>query len=161
MTDVITVTSLPTFRELNGRFARATPALLDAKREGMRGLGRQWIEIAREEAPRRTGTFIKSLIYRTFETGDTVGFNTYSAQPLGSYIVLGTRAHLISAHGRALYFLWENWPNGKGWYAFAHVHHPGTKPNPYHERATERWKPDAEIELHRISLRYIMTLQGK
>ncbi len=168
----------PTFRDLQGKFARADKALLDAKREGMRSLGRQWVAIARDEAPKgKTGKFAKSIAFRTFESGSTVGFNTYSAMPLGRFIREGTKAHKIAAKSKkALYFffgkagMYAVVPKGGGfkthvrggklWIGKGYVQHPGTRANPYHTRATARWMTLADMELRRMSLRYSATLTG-
>ena len=160
---VITVTSTPPFRDVLGRFAKAEKQFLESKREGMRNLGRRWVAIARDEAPYgKTGKFRKSIAYRTSQSGSTVGFSTYSAQPLGKWITQGTKAHFIRARRvRFLRFDWPKGPNGPGIYFFRKVNHPGTKPNPYHERATARWMPEADMELRRISRKYVMTVQGK
>lgn len=160
---VITVTSKPTFRDLRGSFAKAEKELLEDKRNGMRSLGRRWVAIAREEAPQgKTGKFRKSIAFRTSQTGNTVGFSTYSAQPLGKWIIGGTKAHPIRARrARFLRFFWPKGPDGPREYFFRKVQHPGTQPNPYHRRATDKWMPEADTELRRISTRYVMKLQGK
>lgn len=157
MSDVIRVTAKPPFRDLKGRFTKAEEGLLEDRREMVRALGRRYVEIAREEAPERTGKFKKSLIFRTFIKGQAVGFSAYSAQPLGTYIVEGTQAHIIRAKkARALRF-----QVGGEWVFRRAVHHPGTQANPYHERAQERWEPEAAIQLARISRNYVVALQGK
>lgn len=160
---LITVTSKPPFRDVAGRFARADKEFLADKRESMRSLGRRWVAIAREEAPMgKTGNFRKSLAFKTSQSGSTVSFSAYSAQPLGKWIVLGTKAHIIRArNARNLRFFWKDGPKGPGTYFFPFVNHPGTKPNPYNQRATDRWMPDADMELRRISRKFVMTMQGK
>ncbi|RJX17540.1 MAG: hypothetical protein C4575_12925 [Desulforudis sp.] len=161
---LISVTSKPPFRDILGRFTKADKGLLEDKREGMRNLGRRWVAIAREEAPLgKTGKFRKSIGYRTNQSGQTVGFSTFSAKPLGRWIIEGTPAHGIwtrRAFG-VLRFFWEKGFNGPGIYFFRSVTHPGTKPNPFHERATDRWMPEADVELRRISRKYVMAVQGK
>lgn len=176
MTDVISITSTPTFRDLLGRFAAADTELLAEKRERMRVLGRRMLEIARDEAPSKSGKFRNSLIYRTFEQDNQVGFNLYSAQPLGTYIVMGTKAHKIAPkNANALYFYWPkvgayvvvpksggfktHMAGGKLWVGKGYVNHPGTQPNPYNKRAYERWEPEALPELRRISTKYIQVIQ--
>ncbi len=161
MPGVLKVTFKPPLRDLVGRFAKAEKALLDEKRIRVRVLGKRYIEIAQEEAPKKTGQFAKSLFSRTYETGNTVSFRAYSAQPLGRWIIEGTRPHIIRARNvGALYFFWSKGPRGPGMYSFRFVHHTGTKANPYHERAYRRWEPEVRPELRRIALRYISVLQG-
>ena len=177
MPGIIQVTIRPPFRDIAGRFAKANKELIDDQREMMRRLGQKWVVLAREEAPKRTGEFARSIIYRTYIRGETVQLYTYSKQPLGGWIVRGTDAHPIAARtAGALYFFWPkvgmytvvpksggfrtHVSGGKLWIGKGHVDHPGTKPNPYHERAYARWKPDARPELRRIALRYVAVIQG-
>src|SRR3990172_9517198 len=143
MVDVLKVTIKPTFQQLSKRALAAHKKMMDQKRESVRMLGRRYIEIARQEAPKKTGTFAKSLIYRTFTKGETMGFTAHSKQPLGTFITKGTKPHIIRARKSVLYFFWPNGPRGSRYYAFPFVHHPGTQRNPYHEQAFRTWRPEA------------------
>src|SRR3972149_5928393 len=105
MADPLSFRSTPTFRELNGRFARAGAELLESRRDLMRDLGRRFAELSRTEAPSRTGGFRESIGFRTFAEGSAFGFRIHMAQPLGGWILEGTAAHVISArHAMALSF---------------------------------------------------------
>jgi len=161
MVDVLKITIKPTFQQLSKRAMAAHKKMLDQKRESVRMLGRRYIEIARDEAPKRTGTFAKSLIYRTFIKGETMGFTAHSKQPLGTFITEGTKPHIIRARKSVLYFSWPNGPRGAGMYAYRFVHHPGTQRNPYHERAFRTWRPEAIVEIRKISKAFVMVLQGR
>jgi hypothetical protein len=159
--DVLNVTIKPPFRDVLGRFAKADKALLDARREQMRELGRSWVAIARSEAPQgKTGKFKKSINYKTFESGSTVTLNTYAMMPLHAFITKGTKPHVIRARrAKVLYFYWEKGPNGPDYYAFKFVNHPGTSANPYHERATQRWLPQARQALLAMARSYTAALK--
>jgi len=180
MTNTIEITIRPPLRDLQGRFTKATTDLLEQKRASVKKLGRAWLMLARTEAPiGKTGRFRASINYRTFQEGSTVGFRGYGAQPLGTWIIEGTKTHPIQANAaNALCFFWPKagrWvvvpkgggfkthvrADGKLWIGKGHVDHPGTQPNPYNVRAYDAWRPEAEVELRRISKNYIATLQGK
>jgi len=156
---VLHITTQPSYRDVFGRFAKANQQLLNDKREMLRRLGRRWVEIAREEAPVRKGDFRKSIHFRTFEAGQTLELRGYSAEPLGRYIREGTDPHVIRARrAKVLRFLWPNGPRSSstfvGFHFYPYVNHPGTKPNPYHQRAYSRWQAEAGRELRRITVRY-------
>lgn len=175
MPSVFTYTAKPPFRDLKGRFAKADKGLLEDRREMVRVLGRRYVAFAQEEAPKKKGDFARGIFYRTFNKGDTVGFNTYMPQPLGKFIVGGTKPHPIAARNKgALYFFWPKVgmftvvPKGGGfrthvsgsklWVGKGYVSHPGTKPNDFTERAYNRWLPEAEPALRQISRRWVATV---
>jgi hypothetical protein len=159
---IITVHADGQYRDLKGRFAKADRQLLEDRRESVRELGRRWVELAREEAPKRTGRFASRIAYRTFVEDDTIGFRGYVPRPLGRWIIQGTPPHLIRAqNGRFLRFFWQAGPRGPGLYFFRKVNHPGTKPNPFTDRANERFRPEADRAMRRIATRYVMIAEGK
>lgn len=148
----------PTFRELNGRFVAANRELLEARRDEVRVLGGQMVDYLQQEAPKLTGEFARNIRYRTFQQGDKVGFTTSSPQPLGKWIVGGTKAHEIRPRGQGYPLHWVK--GGVHYYAYR-VWHPGTKPNDYVSRARDRWEPEAQQALARISTRYIAKVTGR
>jgi len=102
----------------------------------------------REEAPKGpNGKFARSI--RTLLHKDTSGrwvlegFVPEDLAWLNAIIIKGSRPHRIPTGGAAaqmakgypLRFYWENGPNGPGIYYYWTVWHPGTKPNPYPNRA--------------------------
>jgi hypothetical protein len=176
--DVLQVITKPPFRDVRGRFVRADAAMLEDRREMVRTLGRRWVEIARTEAPRKSGDFQRSISYKTFQRGQAIELRAYHAQPLGNWIIGGTAPHQIAPKGGALYFFWPKIgrfvvvPKGGGfkthvrkdgnlWVGKGFVSHPGTKANPYTARAYRRWQPLAEVELKRLARGYVMALKGK
>lgn len=175
----VTIESRPTFRDLQGRFTRGTDALIAEKREQMRDLGRKYVMYAKEEAPEgKTGRFKESIRYRTDEHGSEITLRAYSAQPLGTFIIGGTKAHKIQAKssGGALYFFWPrvgmytvvprsdgfktHEAGGKLWIGKGYVDHPGTKPNPFHQRAYESLRPEIQAALRKISTRFTESVKG-
>jgi hypothetical protein len=155
-TAMFEIKSVPTFRDMHQRFARADRVLLEARRDEMRAEAIRLVALEREEAPKRTGKFARDIRYRTFNEGDALGFRTYTPQPLGSYIVLGTKAHTITPRrAKALRFVVD------GRVVFTQrVRHPGTKPNKFIGRAYRRWLPGARAMLLRISTRYVRAIKG-
>ncbi len=153
---VLKVRANPNFQQINRRFKAAQEKMEKQKHETMRNLGRQWVDFARSEAPEgRTGRFRQSIFYRTFQRGKVIEMRTYVEQPLGTWIKRGTKPHVIMArNARVLRFLWENGPrsssNFTAFHFYPRVNHPGTKENPYHERATRRWRPGAIVALRKI-----------
>ena len=152
------IESIPTFRAINGRFAVAEKELLEARRDEMRVLGAKARDIYQEEAPKKTGEFSRNIRYRTFVRSDSVGFTVSMPQPLGKWITDGTRPHVIRPRGQGYPLRFT--VNGRTVYAYR-VNHPGTKPNPFTERAAARFEPEGQKALNRISLRYIAKVTGK
>ena len=148
----------PTFREINGRFVAANKVLLETRRDEVRQLAVRMVDLQQQEAPKDKGDFARNIRYRTFVQGDKVGFTTSSPQPLGKFIVGGTKAHEIRPRGQGYPLRWES--GGQVFYAYR-VWHPGTKPNDYVSRAADRWEPESRQALARISTRYISTVTGR
>jgi len=159
------LTIKPTFRDISGRYVKASDGLLESKRTEMRREGRRFVELAREEAPKKTGRFADGIRFRTFIKGESVGFAVTTPQPLGRFITLGTKKHFIPKDirppGKPLAFNWAKGPKGPGMYFFYRVLHPGTKPNKFMGRAYRRWLPGARSMLKRISTRFVRTFVGQ
>lgn len=162
MPSVITVTARPPFRDLAGRFVKATDELLAARRDEARTLGGNLAQYMRAEAPKgKTGRYIKSIGYQTFIKGKEIGFRVYAAQPLTMWIVQGTRPHIIAARrAKVLAFYWEGGPRGPGMYFYKFVNHPGTQPNPYIERAMAKFSPEPEASMRRMAGRWAVKMEG-
>lgn len=153
----------PPFRDLQGRYAGASPFLMERARAMIRPQARRLKELAQEEAPEgETGKFRKSIAFRTFVGGNQMGFTMSDAQPLGTWIRGGTRPHIIRAKNASfLRFYWARGPRGAGIYFFRSVNHPGTKKNPYIGRAYRRWIPGARADLKAIGADFTRYLAGK
>jgi hypothetical protein len=172
------ITINPPLRDISGRFVKANKALLESKRKIVRVLGKRWVEIAREEAPEgKTGKFRKSIAFRTFVKGKTTGFTSSSMQPLGKWIIGGTRPHIIRPrYKNALYFFWgkvgmftvvpkaggfkTHVSGGKFWIGKGYVNHPGTKPNDYVDRAYDRWIDKTGYEVDKLADRFVISITG-
>lgn len=127
-------------------------------------LSNRWVEIAREEAPKKSGNFAESIVSEVFEEESEVGFKAYRAAPLGGWINHGTQAHEIlprsSNKKGVLSFFWENGPKGPGDYVFKKVNHPGAKPNEYYDRAMNRFEIDIRESTKLISDRFMISSIG-
>jgi hypothetical protein len=157
MVAAIKVTARPTFKDLAGQWEKLTAESVAEKRAMMRGLGRRYVVIAKDEAPKKTGGFARGIRFRSFSTGSgvagggvSVGFTVSTPQPLGKWIIEGTKPHEITPKrpGYPLRFFWEK--VGKVVYTYR-VSHPGTKPNPFIERAKDRWLPESRRALGRFA----------
>lgn len=178
MPAVSSITFKPTLRDVRGHFTKATAKLVEGKRKAARVLARRWVQIAKDESPSKTGKFRKSIKYTEFEKKNQVGFSTESKQPLGRFIVFGTRPHKIRARRKkALYFffgkvgMWTVVPKKGGfsthvsnnilWVGKGYVNHPGTKPNDYVSRSYVRWIKEVDKQIEDIADRYVIDVVGK
>lgn len=149
----------PTFRDLAGRFTRATAELLEGRREMMRGLARRFVEYAEEEAPGGKGHTVANQIgYETFVNGDALGFKT-KLGPIAKWHVSGTGRYgprgqdIVPVSARALHFF----VNGKEVFA---KRVRGIRPNKFMGRAYRRWLPGARPELAKLGKKYARTIAG-
>lgn len=153
-----TVTAVPTFRDLQGRFAKAEDALLDIRRDELRQFGRRVVSVMQAEAPKKTGQFASGIRFRTTQEGDAVSLSVSSPQPLGKWIVQGTKPHVITPRGQGYPLRFT--VGGTTVFAYR-VQHPGTKPNNYPKRAVDQLRPEMSRVLSRISTRFIAKLTGR
>ena len=153
------VESIPTFRDLRERFAKATKDLLESKRELLRGEGRRYVRIAGDEAPGGPGrTVARGITFKTFIQGEAVGFRAFAGR-IGRFHDEGTgiygpmrrlirpvtaRALRFEIGGEVLFRMWVR----------------GIKPNRFMGRAYRKWIPGARKMLRQIALRYVSTLRG-
>lgn len=150
--------------------------LTEEARPLVRVLGEKYVELAREEAPRRSGRFAESISFQEFGDKDSFGFYGLSAKPIGHFLILGTKPHKIAARqAGALSFFWTkigvftvvpksdgfktHMAGGKLWIGKGFVQHPGTLPNPFPSRALERLKADVDKVLATLADRWVQILQ--
>ena len=154
------VITKPTYRDIQGRFTNAEKGIREDSRDIMRTLGRNFVEIARDESPKKSGDYAKGFRFRTFSAGASPGFRFFSAQPLTTWITEGTKPHRIvpKGSGYPLRFFWEK--VGRVVHLMS-VNHPGTRPNPFLDRTYTRWIPKARIQLRRIATNWSDTIRGK
>jgi len=92
-------------------------------------IGPKLAERVSKEAPKETGV-LKSSIHHQATVN---GLRIISSARYSLYVALGTRPHPIEpVHARVLH--WVDKKTGQDVFAM-HVDHPGTKPNPYPQRA--------------------------
>ncbi|MCC6192063.1 MAG: hypothetical protein IT318_23790 [Anaerolineales bacterium] len=154
------IRATPTFRDLQGRFARAHAGLLADRLPLVRELGRRFVMLAQEEAPGGPGrTVARQIGFRTFNDGDAVGFRT-ALGPIAKYHVYGTGIYgprgvvIRPRRARALHF------TVGGREVFARFVR-GVRPSPMLGVAYRRWLPGARESLRRIALRYVRTFKGE
>ena len=147
----------PTFRDLAGRFATANKNLLEDRRSILQAEGRRFQSIARAEAPKKTGDFARGIKWRSFIRANAVGFTISTPKPLGDWIARGTPPHVIVPRGPGypLRFV----IGGRTIYTYR-VNHPGTKPNPFMQRAKDKWMPGAMTNIRRIATRWKTNVSG-
>ena len=160
MSGPIEITIKPPYRAVTGKFAKATKELKKDRRNALRQIGQKYVSVARQEAPKKSGKYRKSIRFRTGTQGDNIILTTSSAQPLGKWIIEGTKAHTIVAKaGKVLAFYWKKGFKGPGMYFFRSVRHPGTKPNPYHKRAWKRIKGFSNNMLRKLARDWVVKVQ--
>jgi hypothetical protein len=120
-------------------------------RTSVRKIADIYRNMAREEAPKKTGKFAAGI------SKSSVGYlswNINEGKKLGAIIRNGSLSHIIRPKkAKALY--WPGLPHPVAWAA-----HPGTKPNPYDERAVSRGDAPAQAELDRLGARLATELGG-
>ena len=80
-------------------------------------------------SPKKTGRFSNSWHYTTRGTADGSALYLYNQDPKASFVLFGTRAHVIEAGGDAVVFT-----RNSGTEFYKRVLHPGTKPNDIFEK---------------------------
>lgn len=101
-------------------------------------IAHRWVQ---SEAPRKTGKLKASVLKQNFGTRGLVWLSKGIA-PHWIYVLEGTRPHIIRAkYKKAL--------KVPGWGVFKSVSHPGTKANPFVDKAYDRMQGDIN---HRVSI---------
>ena len=99
----------------------------------------RWVQ---KEAPRKTGK-LKSTIQKTSSAAGGSIFMGKGA-PYFLYVLDGTRPHII--HFKNKGGLWWKGAN----HPMNHVHHPGTKANPYIDRGFEKSEAGIRTEVQKF-----------
>ena len=147
----ITVTSKPEVREISSRMARATKNMFGRGSGDLQQMAGTLVKYVQMEAPRKTGKSASMITYKTFVRGLNIGFSIELPEVYSKFVIPGTRAHVITPrHAKALRFV----VGGKVVFT-QRVNHPGTKPNPFPEKAIEKWRPVAQAGLQRIGNRWV------
>ncbi len=98
-------------------------------------------EAMQHEAPERTGALRRGIHYRTFQSADSAWARFYDDEEYAFFVIEGTAAHDIFPSVKKALF----WPGADHPVAF--VHHPGTKADPFPERAMEQLERASEALL--------------
>lgn len=147
----------PQFRDILGRFTEANDQLVDDYRDVMRSEGRRFKTIAQGEAPQKTGKFASGIRFRSFQRGGfaageggTMGFTVSTPQPLGRWIIKGTRPHIIRGNPYLSFY----WPKVGRRVVFRFVNHPGTKPNDFMDRTYAKWRPGMDAKVRGMARKW-------
>jgi len=152
-------------RDAQGRYARYSSSLERAQIQRLREEAERVVEALRAEAPRGVRTeanradphMADSITYRIRSLGPGRAQAQIIAEgphaDLIPLVVEGSPPHVIrSRRGRALAFEWPNAPFGTGGiYFFRKVNHPGTRPNPFIERAWQRTQAETIARLRQVA----------
>ena len=163
----------PGLDRVKGRWIRADKDFNRRNWDLMGYWARRAKALTQAEAPvGKTGKFKKGIWAKRYRRSKTiVGFNITVPQPIGTFILEGTKRHPITARkARALVFFWPKVgmvtvvPKRGGfsthvkdniyWVGKGYVDHPGTKANPFIQKARRRWWPQMAKELKRSARRY-------
>lgn len=90
------------------------------------------------DAPVRTSRLMRSIRYQRSISGSGDAHLEFTANvPYAKYVVHGTRAHLIRPKAARML----HWVDAHGSHFATIVHHPGTRPNNFPQRALDATKP--------------------
>ena len=167
----------PSAKELASRFKFGADVVNQGQRTMMsQRLGPQLLGMVQSEAPRKTGKFASGITLKMAGEGPNVSFQIGIPRPLGQWIQEGTRPHIITPKGAGYPLRFtvggagSSWSGGNtqrfrniatgrftaGKPVFAYlVHHPGTKPNRFVDRAYQKWLPNAQREINELARAYV------
>ena len=127
----VNVKGLP---ELEARLTRMDERLRYAPRNVIDQVGRAWLEAMKADAPRRSGRMADSLQFVLGARQATFSTGSFEGVDYTPFVIDGTRPHVIlPRRARHLRFV----IGGRVIFA-RRVRHPGTRPNPFPQRALER-----------------------
>lgn len=169
------------FRDVLGRFTKASKSSRRFSRDIARDVAKIAVERLKRYAPvgthykitsdgsvveYRPETLKKSIAYRTFSRSWGTEVRIYAAEHV-KYVINPTRPHRIRAKNvRFLRFYWADAPAevvemfGGNVVYFQSVWHPGTRANPFHERALLDMEPDLTHSLNRGAVQFKEILEG-
>ena len=137
---MITITFTPTLEDTAAKFqALASTGIYNSPRRILDAIDPIVLDALKAEAPVRTGALQQS-IYSALSGGYGGSVSReYRALGYGRYVIEGTRPHdIYPVRAKALAFV-----SSGGDLVFAtHVAHPGTKPNPFNQRALTNALPE-------------------
>lgn len=169
------------YRDLLGRFATGSKEAKTRLRTSSRDIGRKVTAAIKKAAPVGThyiihpdGTYTetkpatlkKSIRFKTFQRKWGVDLRFYAASHV-KFVIHKTKPHWIEAkRAKFLRFVWPDAPpelvesfGGNVMY-FRRVWHPGTRANPFHERAILALEPEVSRALRQYAARVFRTMEG-
>ncbi len=172
-----TVTSKPTFRDLQGRFARAEKELIDIRRDELRAEGRLLVKLVQkkteQKVKQRNAKLEQGIRFKTFISGDDVRLSVTAPEKAAPHRIQAKNA-------KALAFGWPkigmnvivpkaggfktHVRNGRLWVGKGYVDHPGGTLvplfTPILAASLREWESSrGRIVLNRISLRYVAEVE--
>lgn len=151
-------------RDLRGRFASmATRNLWEIQLAEAEAVATVIEDVYRRHAPRSRGTsrdkpthFFEGLDARATPSLKGFEINLTSDDPtLRGWLRQGTAPHLILPRRPAFALFWPH-----AMHPVARVNHPGTRPNPWEDRAYEEVRPLVDVVGNRIGVRVMHSLAG-
>lgn len=144
------------FRDVLGRFAKAQKEVVGINRELVREAGRLYIRSLRDEAPvGETRRLRDSFSFKTFERPTGLDLRVYSSDPNIQYVIKETAPHEI-AGGPYLAFFWSKVGQPV---VLRRVMHPGTKANPFHERAYTKVEGKFATLVNKAGSRFLLVFK--
>lgn len=105
----------------------------------LRSIGRRGVTLLRNFAPHKTGKLAKSIHYSVTGPNSRLRVHFFDRVPYGGLVITGTKPHTIKAKGDGVLRFTVG-----GQTVFAKsVQHPGTRANPYPDRAARPFRRDA------------------
>ena len=104
-------------RDVIGRFSRFEQPLLDIRRNELRDLGRRYVKVLQEEAPKDTGALQKGISFDTYVKKPDVELRITSKASYTVYVLRGTRPHSApwsalqgwaDRHGIPVFLVWRS-----------------------------------------------------
>lgn len=104
-------------RDVVGRFSRFEQPLLDIRRNELRDLGRRYVKVLQEEAPKDTGRLQRGITFDTYVKPPSVELRIVSKESYTVYVLRGTRPHSApwsalqgwaDRHGIPVFLVWRS-----------------------------------------------------
>ena len=138
-------------RDVIGRYAKFD--LSHVAQQELLAIRAAFTYALKQEAPVRTGRLMKGIRV----VGSPPQMRYIATAYYASYVLRGTKPHIIRAKRPGGYLRFTT--GGQVVYRRM-VHHPGTRPNPFNERALKSIMPRVESALRRLGMKISTSLGG-
>ncbi len=161
-------------RELQERLSKGDSVMKITLNDGLRKLGRLFVPTKgtgplANETPKRTGKLARSTFFQII--GGTLDQTLMVMQPAqtppeydskfyGWFVREGTQAHPIRPRYKKALAWGKEIAPGKREFVRRSVQHPGTKPNPYHQRVLDMLTPQIQEIVNEIGQQVTAYLSG-